>query len=220
MDQRAGHEATDAPNLWYTGYSLYLAEQPETYTGDLYEWRIRLQPNASDPTFWEAWYNWDPIRNPNLKCCDLLAGALNQAIATGDPLLAIALPGDMIRFNGRGPSFVIDQIDANKITFRVQPAQIPGLMKLFHPPPSNPTDQIAAQLAYQPGVRFEIFRRPVKSSGTPLELPRNTGIDFSLSGYGPPYNTPYNGLPAYDPLIYDPSPYAARFQKSTRSTTW
>jgi prepilin-type N-terminal cleavage/methylation domain-containing protein len=209
--ERAGHEVLDAPNLWYTAHRLYPAEQPEPYTGDLFESRMRLRPNASDPTFWEAWYDWDPIR-PQLKCCELLDPAMKLAIASADPRLALALPGDMIRFNGRGQFYVINQIDQYKITFRVRPDQIPNLAKFLRPPPSDPTDQ-AALMAYQPGVPFEIIRRPVKSSGTPIELPRNTGIDLSLSGYGLPYNTPYNALPAYDPLIYDPSQFAARFRE-------
>jgi hypothetical protein len=206
--ERAGHEPTDPLNTWYTGYRLYLAEQPPPYTGDLYDARIRLLPNPADPTLWEAYFSWNPT-TPALSCCDFLAASFQQAASTLDPRLAIALPGDMIRFNGRGPSYVIDQIQQDKLIFRATPAQSAALMKYAHPAPNSPSQL----LAYQPGVRFEIMRRPIKSSDTPLELPRNTAIDLSLSGYGPPYATPYNLIPAYNPFVYDPTLYAARFRE-------
>jgi prepilin-type N-terminal cleavage/methylation domain-containing protein len=206
--ERAGHEPIGPLNNWYTGHRLYLAEQPTSYTGDLYESRVRLLPDAADPTRWEARYDWDP-QSPGLSCCDFLSASLQQAAATLDPRLAIALPGDMIRFNGRGPYYVIDQIDATSLKFRATVGQGMALTRYVRPAPSNPSEL----LAYQPGVRFEIMRRPIKSNSTPLELPRNTGIDLSLSGYGPPYDTPYLLLPGYDSFIYQPTSFAARFRE-------
>jgi type II secretory pathway pseudopilin PulG len=203
--ERGGHEPTDALNLWYTSYRVNLAEQPEAYTGDLYESRVRIRPNAADPTVWEAWYDWDP-NNATLRCCDNLTPAMQQAVAMNDPHLAIALPGDMIRFNGRGPSYVIDQIDNFKITFIVPPNLFDDATKFMRPPPPAGPTAAGDIMAYQPGVSFEIFRRPMKVSSSPLELPRNTGIDLSLSGYEIPYNSPYNLLPAYTAFIPDPLP--------------
>ena len=49
---------------------------------------------------------------------------------------------------------------------------------------------MAARASYQAGVRFSVMRRPVKSSAAPLELPRNTAIDLSVSGYGGPFESP------------------------------
>jgi prepilin-type N-terminal cleavage/methylation domain-containing protein len=216
--ERAGHEPTDPLNSWYTSYRIYPAEQPEPYTGDLLESRVRLRPNPTDMTIWEAWYDWDPMQ-PAVQCCGNLAASINQAkqaLNAGNDALAntlpIALPGDRIRFGGRDPWYVIDQIDALKITFLVRPDQVPTVGKLFRPPPTS--GAVGDLLAYQPGVSFEIFRRPRRSSSTPLELPNNTGIDLSLSGYGSPYNSPYALLPAYAPFIYvDPQPFAARFRE-------
>jgi type II secretory pathway pseudopilin PulG len=217
--ERAGHEAGDPLNSWYTSYRIYPAEQPEPYTGDLLESRVRLRPNPTDMTIWEAWYDWDPMQ-PAVQCCGNLAASINQAkqaLGAGNEALAstlpIALPGDRIRFGGRDPWYVIDQIDALKITFLVRPDEVPIVSKLFRPPPTG--GAAGDLLAYQPGVSFEIFRRPRRSSNTPLELPNNTGIDLSLSGYGRPYNSPYALLPAYaSPLIYiDPQPFAARFRE-------
>jgi hypothetical protein len=68
---------------------------------------------------------------------------------------------------------------------------------------------------YQPGVRFEVFRRPVKTAGTPIELPRNTAVDLSLSGYGAPYQSPYYAAyqSAYPGVVPNPDAYAARFRQ-------
>jgi hypothetical protein len=203
--ERAGHEAgIDPPPSWYTSYRLYFAEQPPPYTGDIYEARIRLHPNPADPTRWDAYYQPNPA-DPFTNCCASLPASFQLASSSLDPRLAMALPGDMIRFNGRGPYYVVEQILPDRLTFRASLVQSESLMKFarIDPAPLTP--------AFQPGVRFEIVRRPIKSSSTPLELPRNTAIDLSLSGYGYPYSSPYNALWGENPYIYPPAFFANNY---------
>ena len=212
--ERAGHEPTDPFNSWYTAQDLYLAEQPAPYTGDLLESRVLVQPSDPREREWRALYNWDPTRpDLALNCCGSLFPTWQQSLQAEDARLAIAMPGDMIRFNGRGPSYVIQEITPNWITFLVPSNLRPMVRKLVHPPPNAAGPDDPSLAGFQSGVPFEIFRRPVKASGTPLELPRNTGIDLSLSGYGTPFNSPYAALNGYNTFIPPASPYAARFRE-------
>jgi hypothetical protein len=177
--ERAGHEPTDPLNLWYTCHRVYQAEQPEPYTGDIFDARVVLRPTGGPN--WSAFFSYpeDPMLQPH--CCATLTGARKAGV----PLVSM---GDLIRFENRGPLFVITGIDESKINFRVDTVeQLASVRKYFH---VLPPTEMQNRLAFQPGVRFEVLRRPVKSSGAPVELPRNTGIDLSLSGYGAPYNSP------------------------------
>ncbi len=196
--ERAGHEADDQLNHWYTSYKLYLAEQPPSYTGDIFDARVVLR--AGTGPIWYAFYQYPEDPSVQLNCCSTLV----PSIANGTPQ---ASPGDLIQFEGRGPTYVITGIDNFKIQFRVDDLlQDRAVQRFFRSPPSA-----QERPSFQPGVRFEIFRRPVKTAGTPLEMPRNTGIDLSLSGYDAPFQSPYQT--SYPNLIPNWSGYPTRFRE-------
>ncbi|MCA9151401.1 MAG: prepilin-type N-terminal cleavage/methylation domain-containing protein [Planctomycetales bacterium] len=199
--ERAGHEIDQPINAWYTCYRMYVAELPDAYTGDLFDARVVIKPNVANAARWFAYFE-DPDVPTDFSCCDSVT-ATNQTIArmisnnqepTFTPLVNI---GDWIQFDGRGPHYMITGIDATKFEFFVEPNDMPEIRKFLRQPmPStalvpgmNPQQAAAAFQSYQAGVRFAITRGPVKSSVSPFELPRNTAIDFSVSGYGVPFDS-------------------------------
>ena len=186
--ERAAHEPTgtaDGDPRWYTSYRLYPAEQPAPYRGDMFDSRVVIRPAGTVGEVWGAFYA-EPPAMP-IPCCSSVWPALQN----GQPIIR---PGDLIRFEGRGKYYLITDIDDQKITFRAPFVPTNGLLsnpdpeiiKLLRVPPPDPEELPA----YQPGVSFEVLRRPVKSTGTPLEMPRNTGIDLSVSGYASPFQAP------------------------------
>lgn len=207
--ERAGHEPNEPlPARWYTAYRVYPAEQPEPYRGDVYDARVFIQNGGTIDT-WNAFY-LNPYLPPQgqIECCS----DVWPSLASGTPIVN---PGDLIRFNSSGAYYLITQVTQVGFTFRAPPLQIvgqpplpnPDVFKLVGVDPSN----IAASdvAAYQPGVSFEIMRRPVKGTGAPLEFPRNTAIDLSVSGYAPPFRAPLAGLGLYTPArVVGPHPAA------------
>jgi len=53
--------------------------------------------------------------------------------------------------------------------------------------------------------------------GTPIELPRNTAIDLSLSGYGSPFNSPL--IASYNQLIPGTVPPASGYETRFREVS-
>jgi prepilin-type N-terminal cleavage/methylation domain-containing protein len=187
--ERAGHENVP-PNLWYTAYKLFPAEQPEPYTGDVFNARVRLAPtNINDPNFfiWEAHFNPDPNPQADIipgfqpNCCD----TVTMSIANNVPLVRV---GDFIRFEGRDPKYpIVRRPLPDRFLFGVpknRPDMLAGLQKHLRLLTGPTNAQAAAEAqSYSRGVSFEILRQPIKGASPPVELPRNTGLDLSLSGY-------------------------------------
>lgn len=177
--ERAAHDG-NTPNLYYTSHRIYLAEQPPPYTGDVMDARVVIEYVPTQPNIGIATY-LNPATGSH--CCSTLAASVQR----GYPLVS---PGDLIQFNGRGPLFsVIEYPDNNGIRFFVNvndPAHVQTISQLWNPLSRNLV-QTQDMPVSNPGVRFQVIRRPNKSSGAPLELPRNTAIDLSLSGYDAPF---------------------------------
>jgi hypothetical protein len=70
--------------------------------------------------------------------------------------------GDTIRFNYRGPYYVIQSVNASNVTFTYM-----GTSPLV---PGN--------------YPFQIFRKPIRSVSRTMQLPRGVCIDLSFSGEG------------------------------------
>jgi prepilin-type N-terminal cleavage/methylation domain-containing protein len=172
--ERAAHDG-DLPNLWYTSHRLYLAEQPPPYTGDVFDARVVLNIDMSRGVGFAQYIN--PATQAH--CCSTLFASVQRG-------LPLVNPGDLIQFNGRGPLFPVSRYpDSNGIEFLFNandPAQAQTLMQFIRTGPA--TQDIAV---FDPGVRFQIIRRPTKTSASPLELPRNSAVDLSVSGYGSPF---------------------------------
>ena len=80
---------------------------------------------------------------------------------------ALYAVGDLIRFNNRNPLYQITEVNGTEIKIAPQagaPAALP-------PYSVNP-------------VPFQIFRKPIKSAGSPQSMPNGTTIDLSISGTG------------------------------------
>ena len=128
--ERAAHEPTDPPERWYAAYTLYPAEQPDPYRGDIFDARvvIRKTTPANDPQ-WFAYYT-DPAPPPGVvplsPCCSSVWPALQASMAqnTLDPefrMTPVVRPGDMIRFSGAGEFYLITAVDQQRFTFIAPP---------------------------------------------------------------------------------------------------
>lgn len=89
---------------------------------------------------------------------------------TAPSAIKLVRPGDSIRLNQRGPRYPVISLDPLKISFRVSPTT---------PMPFSPQRYINQPM----GTRYEVFRQPKKSLVAPIEMPNNTAIDLSVSGY-------------------------------------
>jgi prepilin-type N-terminal cleavage/methylation domain-containing protein len=115
--------------------------------------------------------------------------------------------GDVVRFNYKGPTYVLasqatlPDPNAGKVIIdppNVTPWHLIGAMPLSFPPNyGGPT-----------GVPYEIFRQPVRSSATPLQLPEGTVIDLMNSGVAgnvfPPVAVPPAMWPTTPPVTFNP----------------
>jgi len=97
---------------------------------------------------------------------------------------AIIKPGDAfsIRFDYRGPIYP----GLRRLSDGVYELGVSG----------NLSDLPEYARANPQGVHFQIFRSPVKSLQEPLQLPANTAIDLSVSGWQA------NGQQLHPPLVY------------------
>jgi type II secretory pathway pseudopilin PulG len=125
---------------------VYLAESPPPYSGDIVGARAFF-PAAPD-TSTDPW---------------TMTVGFDAMSAT---LPALAKPGDVIKFDFKGPQYPITFIGPGTITI--------ALPRRNDPRPQNP----AAGLPYQ------IFRQPIKSMATPLQLPGDVILDLQFSGMG------------------------------------
>ena len=108
---------------------------------------------------------------------------------TAPSAIKLVRPGDSIRLNQRGPRYPVISLDPLKVSFRVSPTT---------PMPFSPQRYINQPM----GTRYEVFRQPKKSMVAPIEMPNNTAIDLSVSGYstlGNPTPTSFRlASPEYD----------------------
>lgn len=122
--------------------------------------------------------------------------------------------GDQIQFAGKGQLCIIaNDLTNSKFGQKADdPASVNwyllvntpgGLVPFPNMPPSY-------DVSVSPnGVPFQIFRQPVKSSGSPLQLPEGTVVDLLNSGVGPlgvfPTTIPPVGMwSTTPPLIWNP----------------
>lgn len=157
--ERGAHDASAPPERWFTCYRVFEAVEPVPYTGDFYDARVRL-------ALVDGGVDADGLRYDVWRATFLTAspGVMTQVHV-----------GDTIRFNGRGPRYMISERRPDGILFIVESAKIT---------PDRRAMETPLKYALSPqGVTFEVFRQPIKSSNMPIELPNNVAIDFSLSGY-------------------------------------
>ena len=174
--ERAAHEPNEPPDRWYAVYKVYYAEEPTPYTGDFYDSRARIGRL-------DSWDRTDP-NSPNWYA-DLEAPSA----------IKLVRPGDSIRLNQRGPRYPVK---------KVLPSNLPGVTRIcFRVSPTTPMPFSPQRYINQPmGTRYEVFRQPKKSMVAPIEMPNNTAIDLSVSGYstlGNPTPTSFRlASPEYD----------------------
>ncbi len=182
--ERAAHEATAPPERWFTSYRVFEAVEPVPYTGDVYDARVAVrQFPGGTGELWQA---------------NFLSPAPNAILQVQS--------GDTIRFNGRGPRYMIREVTPQAILFTVPLNLAPGTQPMLSP---------AKYVNVVPGVTFEIFRQPIKSTSAPTELPNNVGIDLSLSGYANPNSPiPSSRMPSFRQI-----PAALEFEMTRRGIT-
>ncbi len=160
--ERVAHEETDPAQQWYTAHRMYIAEEPPPYAGDTLEARLVVQnPSTPQPATWTA---------------------LFKPLGSCPSSLRMIQPGDFVQFNYRGPRF--------QIVNRIPPGvgTDPFGIEFMLPPTwdgtrGQPVGHPQKYVGKNEGVPFQVFRRPTKSVVAAMELPRNVGIDLSLSGY-------------------------------------
>ena len=131
-----------APSTTNTVFELYAADTPPIYAGDLTGATARFVSNTQVT----------------------MTGATSMATS------GFVQPGDLIRFDYKGPLYpIIAPVSAPTINFTHGPSgDLP-------PPPHAANAQ----------VPFQIYRQPRKSSIKPLQLPTNAALDLTHSGFGP-----------------------------------
>ena len=163
--ERAEHDPAQPGG--YTVHRMFTAEQPAPYTGDTFQSRVWLEKNTvvGTPPRLEWYVYFDAPQRFDIS------------------LAHFVRPGDRIRFEGRGPWFEIDRTEFTRTPFRrlvishgERDFDKRFLLDTWESPP--PISTLPDKL-----LRFEVTRLPVKAAATPLELPNNTGIDLSLSGF-------------------------------------
>lgn len=107
----------------------------------------------------------------------ITAGTIAQPAVNGDfaRLASLSITAnDILRFDGRGPSYRISSATPEQITFALRNGALSenlGQSPLNTPWPS-------------PGAHtVEIFRQPIQT-GSPLTIPENRAIDLRWSGFG------------------------------------
>ncbi len=168
--ERAEHGNGLTPRQ-FTAYKLYRAEQPPSYTGDIYDARVNLAPATTGMTP----VNWRAVYQPS--CCSML-----------QPMIP---PTEVnkyrVRFGGRGPTYPLTSVANDHFTFSIDdPRLIVAVDTMTFEVPSLKFRISMGSVqysAYANGVPFEIIGPPMKTATSVLELPRNTGLDLSLSGY-------------------------------------
>ena len=103
--------------------------------------------------------------------------------------------GDEIRFDGRGPRFTVYGPDANDdgvvdsatldIAYAIPSTVIPFDYPTMPLPINFPWENgVVNNLPSPPGVTYQVFRQPVRSTTAPLQLPDSIVVDLAASGPG------------------------------------
>ena len=200
--ERTDHDLTGAKTLTanhYKVHKLYTAEQPAPYAGDSLDARARiitvLDGTATPPhTETAAIGPYIPINNPYVA--RVIIPAEDCAY------YSILNVGEMIQFNHRGQLYKITQLPTNPALIQHDPQiyrapfnrvssapQLPYVVIEIEAVPNNLAPVVAlAQLERGLGrlqgqnVPFQIYRKPKRTMGAPIEMPNGTVIDLMLSG--------------------------------------
>jgi type II secretory pathway pseudopilin PulG len=111
---------------------------------------------------------------------------------------SIVQSGALVQLNHQGPLYSLTGVSTSRLTLQLTGATaLPGYV------PPWPTSQNNA-----PSVPYEIFRLPIRSVATPLQLPAGTVIDFYYSGVDNPNpaQTGNTDNVNYSPYTLAPSP--------------
>ncbi len=159
--------------------TIYQAEVPPPYTGDIPESKASIQNN------WRIQF-------------DSTSSLLNS----NNPLIR---PGDhfKIRFDNRGPYFDAVRLTLQQEALPIYQSTPKPIYRLLHNRIKTGADipQIATNSRGSP---FTILRRPVRSFKPPLHLPQGAVIDLSVSGVGlkgSQFNTSDIPTQAHQPVI-------------------
>ena len=177
-------------------FDMFLAEMPPTYSGDVEGATVRFTDDRV-PGRWiadlrEAWsFEFSETMHGmfNVQSANVFSGALIK-------------PGEtfFIRFNFKGPVYQITRGKSQpphdpSIPHPAQFALAPGVR-----PPIG-----ASFPDGQPGVPFQIFQAPVRTSGRPLQLSGGACVDLGNSGFG------IDGLQFWTGLATDEYPVVIMF---------
>lgn len=146
----------------YAAADLFLADVPPVYRGDTFDATVLVTDIG------EA-----KLRNAAPEQTEALQLLVDSGVA----------PGDVVRFDGRGPMYELEEAKSSGFTFRLQG---------FYTYKDQAIDDLGYQFHNTPWpalspVRhtFEIFRKPVPA-GSPQQLTEGRIIDLQWSGVGPP----------------------------------
>ncbi len=161
---------------------LFLAEMPPIYTGDFEGATVRFTDQVL-PGVWLA----DQRELWRFEFAETMHGMLNpQSGAVSS--FALIRPGEtfFMRFNFKGSIYRVRRgpIPNSPVTDPAVFVLAPGLRptgefaSLAEPPIGTSFPDL------QPGVPFQIFRAPVRTSGRALQLTGGAIVDLENSGYG------------------------------------
>jgi type II secretory pathway pseudopilin PulG len=153
-------------------FELFLAEMPQPYSGDLQGATVRFSQSPDRP-----WIADQRVPGSRFEFSETMHGMLNPEGTTVSSQ-ALIKPGETfyMRFNFKGPLYQVTR-GPNTVLGLDHPAQ-------FALPPGIAPPQGASATDNQPGVPFEIFRAPVRTSGRSLQLTAGTIVDLENSGIG------------------------------------
>jgi type II secretory pathway pseudopilin PulG len=154
----------------YACMEMYLVEVPPPYSGDDAGYTARITFDSTTKTYFAT---------------ILAAGGgvptfggiqMSQNQANNQRLIR---PGDIIKFNYRGQTYVLNYGDANPYVLAAD-ANGTATMTI------TPTDPTGVYPATTPpnsaGIPFQIFRQPIKTSDPPAQLADGAAVDWYFSG--------------------------------------
>ncbi len=139
---------------------LHQVEVPPPYAGDFQNSRIAIDSSSGVVTFPQGDFPYNP-------------GLIRR--------------GDMLKLNYQGHVWRIDLITPDPDRSPDPPQPAPPIARTWAL--SNPASPPPNTTASGP-VPFQIFRQPVRTMVTPLQLPRGTVIDLTYSGFAEPPGSP------------------------------
>lgn len=168
-------------------YRLRYVEVPPYYSGDVEGALISVGPGAGGLSFMASVPNGDPA---NFR----LANVPYEAFDEIHPRFVDI--GDLIRFSYAGPWYRIDNI-AGPMAGHSGPNDTVLTLSVLQDPTSNTSGVGFQNWPVNPGLPasnspfsqaqrlpYQIMRRPMPSSSLTVEMPRDTSIDLSISGFG------------------------------------